>query len=231
MNSVDLDQQQLLIERGERLRVLRKTLRMTIVEFANLCECGESTIRQWEQGRASGLTEKGAMRIYRSLESTDISCDVEWLLEGIHQPPHAKHVAPPSSTTTYYSAPSLMAEKSANEAQNIKQEIDYFNQLAIEPLIMRVQDDAMEPYFFKGDYVAGKCLYGEEIEKLVGQVCVAQTTDGLLLLRLLHSTSTNKYRLTALNLNTIADFLVLETELIGAALVTRLWRNPDDTIK
>jgi transcriptional regulator with XRE-family HTH domain len=215
-------EKQLLKERGLRLRHLRKMLKLTISDFANLCECGDSTIRQWEQGKASGLSRKGAIKICEKLKATLI-CDIEWLLEGLHAPPRLSQ--PPQTTTLLPIPQHFLIQKSLDEEKNIQWEMDYFNQLAIDPLVIRIQDNAMEPYFFKGDYIAGSRLYGNAIKQLVGKYAIVKTVSGLQLLRYINSFIGEKFHLTALNLNANTKFLTLETELISAALVTRLWRN------
>lgn len=218
MSEAEIAQKQLLIDRGERLRIVRSMLRMTIVEFAALCECGESTIRQWEQGRASGFTRKGAVKVCRVLEITPVACDIDWLLEGSQSPPHFKQAKPP----TKLSLPVHTADSS--DEKSIKVEIEHFSQTAAEPLIMRVQDDAMEPFFLKGDYVAGNRIFGLKINQLVGQICIVQTVDGLILLRKIHSQHSEKYRLLALNPNAVSELIMIESELVCAAAITRLWR-------
>lgn len=223
MNGEEKEQQQLLAERGTRLRHLRKMLKMTILEFANLCESGDSTIRQWEQGKASGLSRKGAVKICEKLETVNLICDIEWLLEGQHTPPYLKQLP---QTVVVPSIPNhFLIKKNADEEKNIKWEVDYFSQLAVDPLIIRIFDDAMEPFFFKGDYAAGSRISGEAIQRLIGKSCIVKTIDGLLLLRYIDSYRSGKYQLTALNLKSNAEFLTLETELVCAALVTRLWRD------
>lgn len=213
-----------LIARGARVRQLREILGLTIVEFAQLCACGESTVRFWEHARGPGLSTRGAKKIVSAIEKkTSLECDLHWLLDGDGPIPYEN----PTSNSISEEIKSFSSEE--NE---LKADIEKFNTSQTSHLLLCLQDDAMAPFFKKGDYIGGIKVVGEEINQLIGEICIVQTLGGQILLRKLYdSPQPGKYRLSAINPAAQDALLAYDTELSSAAWITRLWRYPPNTKK
>lgn len=65
----------------------------------------------------------------------------------------------------------------------ILEEIETFRRLNPDPLVVCINDDSMEPFLHKGDYVAGNRKYGDDIQKHLGLICIIETIDCLQLCR------------------------------------------------
>lgn len=68
--------------RGKRLKTLRKLADLTREDIAERYAISASTLRSWEDGRATGLTEQGARRIIGAFKSEGIQCNIGWLMYG-----------------------------------------------------------------------------------------------------------------------------------------------------
>ena len=153
-----------------------------------------ATFRSWEENHGSGLTEKGAKRAIFIYRKEQISCTLAWLLEG-------KGQAPAKLQTILQNKNSLPTD--TKEA--IEKEIDFFLQNHAEAIVLEIEDDGMLPYYSAGDIVAGRRLYGPNINFLLGEHCIAETKDGLTLCRrLLKGVTDERYTLQCTNLDTTA---------------------------
>ena len=75
-------------ERGERLKRLRLMAGFSSRKaFENKYNISANTLRSWEDGIHTGLTEQGAKRILLALRSEGIRCSVGWLLQGVGNGP------------------------------------------------------------------------------------------------------------------------------------------------
>jgi len=223
--------------RGERLNILRGMLCLNSTEFAKFVDRGASTVRQWQDGRSSGLARRSAECIVEALENTPVKCSVEWLLHGTGDlPSFSKSPVEPSSTLSETKANerhesasgadkvSTIAQESSIGVDSLKEEMNLYRQRHQNVIILKLSDDAMAPAYYPGDFVGGSYVVDDEIKQLLNNICIVQTIEGQVLLRKL--TATDKpgcYRLSCLNPITELP-VVLETELSYAALVKRVWR-------
>lgn len=229
-----------LIARGERLRQLRKAMKLNIRQFAELCQAAESTVRQWEKARANGLTQRGINLIMSYIRDSEISCTAEWLLHG------GITGAPEKKSTSIINVPPLLESKNQNEPSppspvpiasitqlpsqsstslDLKAEIEAFMAQYPDAVILRVQDDGMAPFFSVGDYVGGFRALKTDWDSLINEICIVQTFDGYMLARKLNqSPLPDKYRICAINTMSTSSALVEEVEIMSAAKILRCWR-------
>ncbi len=206
------------IERGHRLRQIRNMLGMTIEEFGAFCGKGESTIRQWEQGRASGLSHKGAHSIISKLHGSNVSCNVDWLYSGEEEPP--KYV-----DATVANLPFLNMMSNKSEADRIQQEMTVFKHHAQDAITWMLTDNSMEPMYHPQDYVGGIQYRDENMRQLDSKICLVKLADGETLLRKVKLNEHGNYDLFALNPDTTAkNIALLNVKLQSAAPVSRVWR-------
>lgn len=69
--------------RGKRLKSLRLMADLSRHDIQDKYDISEYTLRSWEEGRHTGLTEQGAKRMLMVLKKEGIQVDIGWLLEGV----------------------------------------------------------------------------------------------------------------------------------------------------
>ncbi len=204
-------------KRGNRLKTLRKLLRYSTLAFSEQCETKESTFKSWEQGRFTGLTATGALRVIEACQKEGVTCTLEWLL-------HGKGLEP---TKNSISQEVLAITKDSSSP--ITQELLVFHKLHPNAIDTIVGDDSMEPVFSKGDYVAGIRCFDKDIKKLMGLNCIVQLQTGEIIVRTLQAgEQPDFYTLSNLNLNTTIELSNFKNiKLFSAANI--IWiRKPEN---
>jgi transcriptional regulator with XRE-family HTH domain len=163
--------------RGERLKSLRESLKLSRQKFADKHCIPKGTMQNWEDGRFNGLSESGAKKVLEALETEGIHCSLEWLMYGTGQPP-----ALPQSILEKTRA--WITEPDLSQEQIIRQELLLFHQLNKGSIDAIVPDNKLSPALLAGDLVAGKRYFEDDIVKAVGSVCIVQTSEGETLVRL-----------------------------------------------
>ncbi|MBY0378645.1 MAG: hypothetical protein K2Q33_08810, partial [Gammaproteobacteria bacterium] len=146
--------------RGERLKILRS---LTGLTRDQLCDDGSglnaNTYKDWELGRFSGITTKGAERVIARIGQHNVVCSIEWLMNGTG-------IAP----MVLASNPTITIADSS-----IRKELSIFQALSQNVLYAEINDSHLAaPYQF-GDVVAGVKLPLESITALTGQICLVET--------------------------------------------------------
>ena len=204
------------IARANRVRSLRKMTNLSRKEFQKRFGVAPGTLQHWEDPQKNGLTVKGAKRLTQVLKNAGIYCSLDWILYGRGTAPQ---FLPSTDNVPIASSTKLHRVGETNEADCIASELSLFTQHYPEVINAVVPDDAMEPKFIKGEYVAGIRRYKQSINDLVGLDCIVVTTEGELLVRKIRTLEApGFYTLSSLNLNTIIPHPVLyHVELISAA--------------
>ncbi len=200
-------------ERAKRVRYLReKVLRFSREVFSEKSGIPINTLQNWEQSRHSGLIERGAKKIIQALQDAGISCSLEWLLYGIGGFPTSSLTSKPEICLT--------------EEEIIAEELQLFHRLNPNAIDILINDDSMLPYYWPGDYAAGKRYTGEDIKKVVGLPCIVETNSGDIIVRYLEEASEpSRYTLLCTNQLTMGAIKLENTELISAAPVLWLRRK------
>lgn len=204
------------VARANRVRSLRKMTQLSRNEFQKRFGVAAGTLQHWEDGQKNGLSLKGAKRLTQVLKQVGIYCTAEWLMHGKGSSPQQL----PTNDDTLVNLPEKIWSVQENqEIECIATELSLFTQHYSEVINTVVSDDAMEPRFTQGEYVAGIRCYQQDIGRLVGQDCIVVTTDGELLVRRIKiMEAPGFYTLSCLNLNTTITRPVLyNTELVSAA--------------
>lgn len=203
------------IARAQRVLSLRKMTHLSRQKFEKRFGVATSTLQHWEDPKKNGLTIKGAKRLIQLMQQANIYCTLEWLMHGVGSGPQALPASLPASpkrTSQVNETP---------EAEYIASELALFSQHYPEVINTIINDDAMEPRFTPGEYVAGIRRYRQAIGELIGQDCIVVTKDGELLVRKIKSMDTpGLYTLSCLNINTnVPRPILYQVELISAAPV------------
>lgn len=204
--------------RGERLMRLRGMTNLSRADIAEKYGISADTLKNWELGRATGLTEKGARRVLTAFKQAGVQCSVGWLLAGNGLPPvllnqHADDLPQISQTEDNYAV--------------IPAEIQFFCEHYAHAFYAEVTDQGMEPFYYKGDYVAGQRYYQpQDIEKCVGQHCIVETEKGEVLLRLIREKiKDGHYSLQCLNMQLTAPTRLIDDVEVASATPVMLHRR------
>lgn len=206
--------------RGKRLKSLRKMADLSRKTLAVKYQISASTLQAWEEGKAGGLTIKGAKRVIAALRAEGVYCTLDWLIHGIGKAPYLaeRHFIGKEPEPIYQAIMS-------SEASIIAQELLAFRQLNTDVIDMVVQDDGMAPFYLIGDTVAGKRFHQKNIDKLIGKDCIVETQEGEILFRRLRKGNTDhRYMLQCINIETnVSEPTRYNIALISAAPV--IWHR------
>jgi transcriptional regulator with XRE-family HTH domain len=204
--------------RGKRLRTARMMTGLTRKAMEKKYGVSASTIQAWEDAKASGLTERGVIRVLPVLHKEGIACKAEWLLYGIGLGPQQNNQPLPVVSQEEI-------ERGLSAKKLLTQELLVFRTLHPGASDLVVFDDGMGPKFCEGDYVAGIYRSGDAIESTVGLDCIVQTSNGnTLFRRVKKSNKPGLYNLVCINLDTaITDIALYDQTLINAAPV--IWHR------
>ncbi len=219
-------QSELARVRGKRLKSLRNLAGLSRKALNEKYRVSDGTLRGWEEGRFGGLTEQGAEKMLAIYQQEGIQCSLSWLLHGNGIGPQvlSKVSSIIGETTGSYQS----NRTTADAEQAILQELSLFRQLHPKTLDMIVHDDAMEPYFGIGDIVAGEAHPIEQIDDLMGYICIIETVRGdLYLRRLRQGSKSGLYNLWCLNLNSnLLQPILYDVEIRSIAVVVWHRRKP-----
>tara|TARA_R110000868_G_scaffold266583_1_gene525859 strand:+ start:68457 stop:69137 length:681 start_codon:yes stop_codon:yes gene_type:complete len=207
------------IEQGKRLRATRQKAGLTLKKLAQLSEIGESTLRQWETSRSnSGITIKSAHKLANGFRKHSLDCDIDWLLNGKGKPPAFHNDGTTAPTTVYEDStdfPDYLVQK----------EIHLFCDLTDKPIIARLNDEAMLPYYSLGTYVGGNQYFGRDIQELNGAMCIVTLKNNGILIRKIKC---NKHQIDLYPTNQQEKkYAVAENvDILSLAPITRIWMPP-----
>jgi len=171
-----------LTSSGERLKRARVLAGIsTRREFEEKYSISANTLQGWEQGK-NPLSEKGARRVVDALKREGLICTVEWLIHGRGMPPRSFDAVNAGMADEMRNDPSLV-DMNLREEENIYRETQIFKQQNPNSIVLTITDDAMEPYFSIGDYVGGIRLFHDEMDRFLGQLCIIEFENNLILPR------------------------------------------------
>jgi DNA-binding transcriptional regulator YiaG len=214
------------ISRGKRLKSLRRMTGFSRRAFAEKHEISPNTLQNWEDGKAGGLTEKGAKRVILALREEGIQVSKRWLLEGEGIKPYISDAVYTSNDLESYGEDKALPQ--TKEEIAIIAEVQALHSLYPNLIDFVIKDDAMHPYYQTGDWVAGVKRFNEDIASVCGKTCIVGTVNGDIYLRHLQpSNITGHYNLLCTNINATASEPVFNNiELEFAAPV--IWHRRED---
>lgn len=179
------DKDPLMVERGLRLKAVRKALRFSRPALQRKYGIKPSTLKNWEDGRFGGLRESSAWQMIEVFTAEGLECAIEWLLLGMGTPP----------------LPDLFPEETPTKAEEIRfiqEELRIFRKNHPDTVDIIVGDNTMQPAFSLGDHVAGIRYYEKDFARVVSGklprwACIVQTSSGDSLIRLVEKGSREGY--------------------------------------
>lgn len=177
------------------------------------------TLQSWELGR-NPINRPKASNLVEILHQYDVSCSVDWLLEGTGKGPSVIDNEFKNYPMLDESLGSLIASE-----QTIQKEVDFFKMNNPNAVVIMVSDDAMEPEYKSGDLVGGIKYINQEIkDECVGHDCIVETEEGIFFRRLIKSE--DKFLLVCNNNRTTVSDPVISPESILsiAPVIWHRWR-------
>lgn len=192
-------------ERANRIKRLRSALRFSRQKLADkYTKYGltSKSLQNWENSLWNGLTEEGALKLTKAFHDEGLNVTVEWLLFGIGEDPIG-------NLDDFFNVP--VEIKKPSEKAFIAKEIQLLHQHCKDIVDTIITDDSLAPWLMPGDYVAGKRYFDQDMEKAIGQPCIAQTNSGETLIRILKAgKDLEYYTLVSSNPDTTATRPVIE---------------------
>ncbi len=209
-------------ERGKRLEMVISMSGLKVIEFAEMSKIGVSTLRNWINGRASGLSEKGARKVIGFvMQKRGINCQLPWLMNGVGPLPRFDQ-------TQCSEVRELSADMSPEvRYKNLSQEVKAFLNCYPNSISTVLEDDSMEPFYKVGEHLGGILLTSDSFNEAIGKDCIVVTEEeGVLVRRLARGGEDGVYTLFCLNPDThVFPPVVTGIKLKGVAPIYRVWRN------
>ena len=216
-----MEQLSTTLGQGQRLKQACNLTGHSLRRFCHQQRLSYYTLQAVKLGRLP-LSDKIARRLCQALQREHIHCTIEWLTRGQGLPP--SHLLP----TQNYSVDNQA--KLISQDDCIAQEVDFFNKLHPQNIVLSITDDAMLPLYHLSDYVGGQRYESMQAPECSGLNCIIELVTGQKLVR--HFTCSKKgvYHLSALNPHTTVDSPVLIiTDIQSVAPI--LWHRRNLIIK
>jgi DNA-binding transcriptional regulator YiaG len=205
---------QLAHERGKRVKIARTLANLTRKSLMDRYNINVNTVQAWENG-INCLTEKGAKKLVEAFQNEGLVISRDWLLHGDID----LHDTSQVNTINEYLG--------LREDLKLLQEIDFFKKIHPAGVSALVTDDALEPIFNVGDYVAGINVDGKKIDQLEGEFAIITTDNGSLITRKILSKIRYSEFLVC-SINPFSKHAIPFTEKViitKAAQITRQWHS------
>jgi hypothetical protein len=173
---------------SERLTFLRQVLRLSREELLGEYAIPKTSLLTWEHG-SKNISDQNLHRLLDIYLQEGLAVTLEWVRTGEGEAPHW------TSGAAFSRAIKLGAvEKSGKKPVKLKserpvpvlvtddflfaQEAMYFRNLSDQSIAVLLKSDDMAPRFYRGDMVAGRFRWGEDLYDLVNKDCIVRTVDG-----------------------------------------------------
>lgn len=187
---------------GQRIRFARNMLGLTRKEIKDQFKISVNTLQTWEANKIL-LTEKGARKLNEVFIKLGLLCSEKWLLTGQGQIPILLQNLPP-----------------INDDFSILTEIEIFKTLNPNSIVLIVTDNGMEPIFSIGDFVGGVKKENVELEPLIGENCIIETTgDDIFFRKLLRGSKKTFFNLACVSLSTNQQPIIPDVKVRSAARI------------
>lgn len=206
-------------EMGQRIKRARMLAGLSRKDLAENHGISTHTLQSWELGR-NPINKAKAATFIEILHQYDVSCSVDWLLEGIGKGP-----AVIENEFKDYPLLNDAIDSLLSHEQTIQKEIDFFKSNNPNSTVIIVSDDAMEPEYKVGAFVGGiKMISNDKKQTCVGHDCIVETAEGTFFRRLIQSN--NQYLLVCNNNRTTVNAPVISADhiLSIAPVIWHRWK-------
>ena len=208
------------ITRAYRLKMIRKLSGLTLQDVPQKLGISQYTFYAWESGR-NPIRDKAIPKIIYAFRQVGIYCTEDWLMRGKGLSPRLNcEILENFDIFEGDQDEGLEKIKDFHAGMAIFSEIRMFQKVNKNTDVKCIVDDAMLPFYERGDYVGGTRFFEEDIfEKALNQNCIIETKQGDCFIRRLSQGSfRGLYHLSALNLNSRAEnSLITNVSILSAA--------------
>ncbi|MDF2868141.1 MAG: hypothetical protein K0S11_1611 [Gammaproteobacteria bacterium] len=216
--------------RGSRLRYIREELlglsRNKFAERHKEKKLTINNLQNMEDARFKGMKVEHVELLLPALEEEGIICSKAWLLEGTGDPPRFRNYL------EHFTGENVASKKNNEligqeklEDTAIAAELRAFREGHVDAVDAIISDDALEPCFLTGDYVAGIRYTGVDINQAIGLPCIVQTQTGQVLTRILANGKAEGCYTLAGSKYATKDYTLSEVKVFSAAPIV-WWRRP-----
>lgn len=157
-----------------RFRIAVGMVKLSRREFCKKHELNRFTIQSWELG-SNSINVGLVLRFCEALTAEGVFCSPEWLIKG-------KGAGPVKLGARDDLVPEASILGPEEERKAILAEVELFrsNQILARrsPIVVEVADQAVRPYFSKGDFVGGYILSERSVGSLLGQLAIVGISEG-----------------------------------------------------
>lgn len=211
-----------IITAGERLKSLRRLLRVTRAYLQAKYGLPEVTLKSWENG-ASRLTESGAERCVEMYRQEGLIVNLEWIMHGLGLDPKLT-----VSVCDYFAAPNKAVSAFAyDDEEAIIRDAKSFKESYPDAVVMIINNHEMRPFYCPGDYIGGRMREGAALQEAVNRDCIVYLKDGERLFRRVLVNKQGQFNLSCLNPHETTEQPVLYDVKIESAapVVWHRWRD------
>lgn len=223
---------------AERLKHVRELIRLSRTYIKQKYHLSEATLKVWENGTAP-LTKKGLQRCINIYRKEGVVLSKEWIMTGEGLPPkYSVNVGHYFAGELQYPQPTekLLVKDLDCPFPYLKddnacmlREASFFKESYSDAVILMVTTDDMEPFYRIGDYVGGRFLYGQDIDKALKRNCIIRLKDGRnIFRRLFKSNVIGLYNLSCINPQASVEELIMFNIEIEAAAPVIWHRTPNN---
>lgn len=199
----------LMQEKGLRLRQLRTFCGMDREEFAERYQLAALTLRDWELAVRNSIPLKKAEILADKLRKDDVVLNTLWLEHGIGCEPIRLH----RERLRNLSRDPEELNIQIDVEKQINDELTMFMLGHPETIAHIIEDEAMAPFYHRGDIVAGIKCGKQNILTCIGKDCIIVTEDNKILLRRVQEGKNFKtFSLLPLNLNAGQEMILCDRE-------------------
>ncbi len=196
---------------GQRIKSIRQHLALTRRLFEEKTGISQKTLEAWESDTLL-LHPRKALLLAKALANLNVQVTDQYLLTGEGIPP----LFPQEESFSFHAF---------NEEINFYREIEFFKKNHPSFLILKISDETMEPFFNKGDIVAGYATHHvSHFPLLAGRFCLLETTSREKILRKVLEVEGRAAKVSVLNPYALSTMPTMQkVNLRAIAQVTRQW--------
>jgi len=203
-------------EIGKRIKLARQTANLTRRQLADKYKINYHTLESWEKG-VNQISENNLIQLEKFFQQEGLNISKNWILYG-------------NTKDTVDSLVKGIRNTKVEDIYSLDGDLSYFKEIrfflenAKNSITAMVLDDALFPFYCKGDYVGGIMLRNIDMRKCVGHFCIIKITNGDIVTRKIINITKDMAKVCSINpkaILTTPDYQTVNYENI--APITRHW--------
>jgi transcriptional regulator with XRE-family HTH domain len=198
---------------GDRLRALRGYAGLSRTDIERRYGISEASIKSWETSTNKVVTKKSLDRLVEVFKELGIHCTSKWLTLGLGPNPFS----PISSE--------INEDEDLEESEDLDRE--HFKETYPAHIHYRINTDALQPWFFNQDLVAGHQLLSQQYPQKLGAFCVFRMPDNKVIAgRLVNGSKPEKFSILQDLFFETSDALIVDADFLNAYEILAVIKEP-----